>query len=235
MCGRFVSTSSAAEIASLFDAVVTAVDVPANFNLAPTSNIYAIVRRGAQSYVENFSWGLVPTWAKDRSRAASLINARCETVTEKPSFRGLVKSRRCVIPLTGYYEWKPVAESAGAGARIIKQPYYFTPVDSPIFAAAGLWTTWREPESAADAPELHTCVLITTEANETVAAVHNRMPVLLNEAGVSAWLRPGDADLDLLRSAPNDSLSYVMVDKSVNSTRNHGPQLILPVRGAEQP
>lgn len=234
MCGRFVSTSSAAEIASLFDAVVAAVDVPANFNLAPTSNIYGIVRRDTQSYVENFSWGLVPAWAKDRSRAASLINARCETITEKPSFRGLIKSRRCVIPITGYYEWMPVADGAGSGARVIKQPYYFTPVDRPIFAAAGLWTTWKEPGSAADAPELHTCVLITTEANETVAAVHNRMPVLLNEVGVSAWLRPGDADLNLLRSAPNNSLSYVMVDKSVNSTRNHGPQLIQPVRGVEQ-
>ncbi len=232
MCGRFVSTSSAAEIATLFDAVVAAVDVPANFNLAPTSTIYGIVQRADARYVENFSWGLVPSWAKDSSRAASLINARRETITEKPSFRSLVRSRRCVIPMRGYYEWMPVAKNTESGAKIIKQPFYFTPVGSQIFAAAGLWTTWKEPGSAPGAPELHSCVLITTDANETVAAVHNRMPVLLDEVGVSAWLRPGDPDLKLLRSAANHSLSCVMVDTAVNSTRNRGPQLIAPIRSA---
>ena len=232
MCGRFVSTSSAAEIATLFDAVIAAVDVPPNFNLAPTANVYGVVQRDDVRYVENFSWGLVPAWAKDRSRAASLINARSETITEKPSFRSLVKSRRCVIPLAGYYEWMPVAKGEEPGAKAFKQPFYFTPIGSQIFAAAGLWTTWKEPGSAPDALELHSCVLITTEANETVAEVHNRMPVLLNEDGVGAWLKPGDADLELLRSAPNDSLSCVMVDTAVNSTRNRGPQLIAPIRGS---
>ncbi len=232
MCGRFVSTSSAAEIAALFDAVVAAVDVPPNFNLAPTSTIYGVVQRADARYVENFSWGLVPSWAKDRSRAASLINARRETITEKPSFRSLVKSRRCVIPLAGYFEWMPVIKGAESGAKIIMQPYYFTPVGSALFAAAGLWTTWKELGSAPDAPELHSCVLITTDANETVAAVHNRMPVLLSDVGVGAWLRPGEPDLELLRSAANHSLSCVMVDTAVNNTRNRGPQLIAPVRGA---
>jgi len=234
MCGRFVSTSSAAEIATLFDAVVAADDVPPNYNLAPTTTIYGIVQRADIRYVENFSWGLVPSWAKDRSRASSLINARRETISEKPSFRSLVNSRRCVIPLTGYYEWMPVDGNSESGAKIIKQPFYFTPVGSQMFAAAGLWTTWKEPGSAPDAPELHSCVLITTDANETVAAVHNRMPVLMNDVGVSAWLRPGDADLELLRSAANNSLSCVMVDTAVNNTRNRGPQLIAPIRDAER-
>ena len=155
MCGRFVSTSSAAEIATLFDAVVTAVDVPVNYNLAPTTTVYGVVQRDEVRFVENFSWGLVPSWAKDRSRAASLINARCETISEKPSFRNLVKTRRCVIPLTGYYEWKSVAKSEESGAKVIKQLYYFTPIGSPLFAAAGLWTTWKEPGSAPEVPELH--------------------------------------------------------------------------------
>lgn len=234
MCGRFVSTSSAAEIATLFDAVVAAVDVPPNFNLAPTTTVYGVVQRDDVRYVENFSWGLVPSWANDRSRAASLINARCETITERPSFRSLVKSRRCIIPMSGYYEWMPVAKSEETGPKIIKQPFYFTPVGSPIFAAAGLWTTWKEPGSVPEAPELHSCVLITTDANETVAAVHNRMPVLLNDVGVGAWLKPGEADLELLRSAENQSLSFVMVDTAVNSTRNRGPHLIAPIKGAER-
>lgn len=233
MCGRFVSTSSAAEIAELFGAMVAAVDVPPNFNLAPTTNVYGVVQRDDDRYVENFSWGLVPSWAKDRSRAASLINARRETITEKPSFRSLVNSRRCVIPLDGYFEWMAVAKSEDPGAKIIKQPFYFTPIGGQIFAAAGLWTTWKEPGSAPNAPELHTCVLITTDANEKVAKVHNRMPVLLDEVGVGAWLKPGDADLELLHSAPNNALSYVMVDTAVNSTRNRGPQLIAPVKGEE--
>lgn len=230
MCGRFVSTSSASEIAELFEAVNTAADVPLNFNLAPTSNIYGVIVRDGQRYVENFSWGLVPSWAKDRTRAASLINARCETVTEKPSFKGLVKTRRCVIPMTGYYEWMQVAAGQPGSAKTIKQPYYFTPIGSKVFFAAGLWTSWREPGAMVGAPELHSCVLITTEANETVAQIHNRMPVLLSSDGVASWLRPGDADLTLLCGAPNDRLKFVKVDVAVNSSRNNGAHLIEPLK-----
>ncbi|MEO8363697.1 MAG: SOS response-associated peptidase family protein, partial [Ilumatobacteraceae bacterium] len=102
MCGRFVSTSSAAELSEAFDALVRAVDVPPNYNVAPTATIYGVVNRDDERLVENFSWGLVPVWAKDRTRAASLINARSETIAEKASFRGLLKRHRCVIPLTGY-------------------------------------------------------------------------------------------------------------------------------------
>lgn len=228
MCGRFVSTSSASEIAEAFDALVQAVDLAPNFNIAPTAIIYGVVGREKQRVVENFSWGLVPVWAKDRSRASSLINARSETIAEKPSFRGLLKHHRCVIPLTGYYEWKAV-EVPGR-AKVLKQPYYFTPTQSTLFAVAGLWTTWREPESRPDAPVLHSCVLITTDANDTVGAVHNRMPVLLDEDGVDQWLGDDDlAPLHLLQSAPNDFLSVVKVSTAVNSTRNRGPQLITEI------
>lgn len=225
MCGRFVSTSSASEVADAFAALVRAVDVPPNYNIAPTATIYGVVSREKQRFVENFSWGLVPVWAKDRSRAASLINARSETVAEKPSFRGLLTHYRCVIPLTGYYEWKPV--EIPESAKVIKQPYYFTPNHSTLLAVAGLWTTWHDPATPVDAPLLHSCVLITTEANDTVATVHNRMPVLLDDDGVDEWLTNSDlAPLHLLRPAPNDVVSGVKVDIAVNSTRNRGPQLI---------
>lgn len=225
MCGRFVSTSSAVEIAEAFGALVRAVDLAPNYNIAPTATIYGVVGRDKQRYVENFSWGLVPVWAKDRSRASSLINARSETITEKPSFRGLLNRYRCVVPLTGYYEWKPV-EVAGV-TKAIKQPYYFAPTHSALFAVAGLWTTWHDPAAPVDASVLHSCVLITTEANDVVSTVHNRMPVLLDDDGIEEWI--GDADLaplHLLRPAPNDVLFAVKVTTAVNSTSNRGSRLI---------
>ncbi|MHB1130725.1 MAG: SOS response-associated peptidase, partial [Ilumatobacteraceae bacterium] len=196
-----------------------------NYNIAPTATIYGVVGRDQQRYVENFSWGLVPVWSKDRSRASSLINARSETITEKPSFRGLLNRYRCVVPLTGYYEWKSV-EVAGS-TKAIKQPYYFRPTQSALFAVAGLWTTWRQPGLSPDAPVLHSCVLITTSANDTASTVHDRMPVLLDEDGVDEWITDDDvAPLHLLRPAPNEALSVVKVSTTVNSTRNQGPQLI---------
>jgi len=228
MCGRFVSTSSAADVAEAFEAMVRAVDVVPNYNVAPTATIYGVVNSESQRFVENFSWGLVPVWAKDRSRASSLINARSETIEEKPSFRGLLKRHRCVVPLTGYYEWTSV-EIPGV-AKGLKQPYYFTPTQSKLFAVAGLWSTWREPGSPQDAPVLHSCVLITTDANKTVAAIHNRMPVLLDRDGIGEWISDDElAPLHLLRPAANDILSAVKVGTAVNSTRNRGPQLIDPI------
>ena len=230
MCGRFVSTSSAADVAEAFEAMVRAVDVAPNYNIAPTATIYGIVNSENQRFVENFSWGLVPVWAKDRSRASSLINARSETIAEKPSFRGLLKRHRCVVPLTGYYEWMSV-EVPGV-AKALKQPYYFTPAKSTLFAVAGLWTTWREPGSPEDAPVLHSCVLITTDANTTVSAIHNRMPVLLDRDGIDEWISDDElAPLHLLRPAANDVLWSVKVGTAVNSTRNRGPQLIEPIDG----
>lgn len=225
MCGRFVSTSSAADVGLAFEALVRAVDVAPNYNIAPTATIYGVVSDEKQRVVENFTWGLVPVWAKDRARASSLINARSETLAEKPSFRNLLKRHRCVVPLTGYYEWMSV-EIAGA-PKTIKQPYYFAPTQTPLFAVAGLWTTWREPGSPEDAPVLHSCVLITTEANKTVAAIHNRMPVLLDRDGIDEWISGEEqAPLHLLRPAANNVLSAVKVGTAVNSTRNRGPQLI---------
>jgi putative SOS response-associated peptidase YedK len=225
MCGRFVSTSSAADVAEAFDAMVRAADIAPNYNVAPTATIYGVVSLETQLYVENFSWGLVPVWAKDRSRASSLINARSETITEKPSFRGLLKRHRVVVPLTGYYEWKSVEVSGEAKA--FKQPYYFTPAQSELFAVAGLWTTWHEPGSPENAPLLHSCVLITTSANDVVATVHNRMPVLLDRDGIDEWINENEvAPLHILKPAANDFLSAVKVGTAVNSTRNRGPQLI---------
>lgn len=225
MCGRFVSTSSASDVAEAFDAMARAVDLVPNYNIAPTTTIYGVVRRDEGRVVENFSWGLVPVWAKNRSRASSLINARSETIAERPSFRGLLKGHRCVVPLTGYFEWKSV--DVPGTSKVVKQPYYFAPTTSSLFAVAGLWTTWREPESPPDAPVLHSFVLITTDANETAGRVHNRMLVLLDSDGIDEWISDDDrAPLYLLRPAPDDFLSAIKVDTAVNSTRNRGPQLI---------
>lgn len=225
MCGRFVSTSSAAEVSEAFDALVRAIDVPPNYNVAPTATIYGVVNRDNERLVENFSWGLVPVWAKDRTRAASLINARSETIAEKASFRGLLKRHRCVVPLTGYYEWKPI--EASKSTKAYKQPFYFTPTQGELFSVAGLWTTWKEPGSAPDEPVLHSCVLITTDANKTAGAIHNRMPVLLDSDGVDEWISDDEvAPLHLLKPAANKFLKVIKVGTAVNSTRNRGPQLI---------
>jgi putative SOS response-associated peptidase YedK len=179
------------------------------------------------------SWGLVPSWAKDVSRAASLINARSESVAEKPSFRNLTSRHRCVMPMNAYYEWKPMK----VAGKAMKQPFAFFPgKDSAYdhdshFAVASLWSTWRDGEGN----ELTTCVALTTEANDRVSQVHNRMPVLLTKDGVAQWLSDDVvAPLHLANGIPDDAVEYLAVSTDVNNARNHGPQLLEPITLAEE-
>ena len=179
------------------------------------------------------SWGLVPVWAKDASRAASLINARSESVTEKPSFRNLVSRHRCVMPMNAYYEWKPMK----VAGKAMKQPFAFFPgQDSEYdheshFAVASLWSTWRD----GDGKELTTCVALTTEANERVSQVHNRMPVLLTKDGITQWLSDDVVvPLHLANGIPDDAVQFFAVSTDVNNASNHGPQLLDPIMLAEE-
>ena len=225
MCGRYVRKTGAREIASAFDAVLEANELSQNFNISPTSDVYVIRNDSDRRSLTAMSWGLVPVWAKDISRAASLINARSESVAEKPSFRNLLSRHRAVMPMDAYYEWKPMMRSG----KEIKQPFVFKTQSGSsychngMFAVASLWSTWR----SGDGGELTTCVALTTEANERVSEVHNRMPVLLTVDGIREWLDVSlPAPLHLAQGIPSEAVVYHPVSTDVNNARNHGEHLM---------
>ena len=233
MCGRYVRKTGAQEIAHAFAAIDGGVRISQNFNISPTSDVFVLRSYSHAVRLDVMSWGLVPVWAKDVSRAASLINARSESVAEKPSFRNLISRHRCVMPMNAYYEWKPMK----VAGKAMKQPFAFIPgKDSGYdheshFAVASLWSTWRDGEGK----ELTTCVALTTEANQRVSQVHNRMPVLLTKDGVKQWLSEEVvAPLHLARGIPDDAVEYFPVSTDVNNARNHGLQLLNPVTLEEE-
>ena len=238
MCGRFVSTNSADKIAQYFGASFEAEPLPPNFNVAPTSDVLAVVASspaGALDVtlaVRPFHWGLVPIWAKDTKIASTMINARAETIAEKPAFKAVFRKTRCIIPMDGFYEWKttPGAVVLGPKGKPIKQPMFIHRVDGEPLAVAGVWTMWRDKAAPADSSWLHTCSIITTEANDTMAPVHNRMPVILPAAAWKRWLDPANADVEGLRKllvpAPNTLLTMHPVSTDVNSVRNNGEHLL---------
>jgi putative SOS response-associated peptidase YedK len=162
-------------------------------------------------------WGLIPSWAKDASIGNKLANARAETVAEKPAFRSAFKRRRCLIPASGFYEWKPVAGR--------KQPYYIRPADDGLFAFAGLYEVWSSPEGL-----LHTCTVLTTDANALMREIHNRMPVIVAPEDYRRWLDPGNttgAGLGkLLAPYPAEHMLAYPVSTRVNNARNEDPALI---------
>ena len=233
MCGRYVRKTGAQEIAHAFAAIENGASLSQNFNISPTSDVFVLRSYSDAVRLDVMSWGLVPVWAKDVSRAASLINARSESVAEKPSFRNLISRHRCVMPMNAYYEWKPMK----VAGKAMKQPFAFTPgKDSEYdheshFAVASLWSTWRDGEGK----ELTTCVALTTEANQRVSQVHNRMPVLLTKDGVKQWLSEEVvAPLHLAHGIPDDAVEYFPVSTDVNNARNHGLQLLNPVTLEEE-
>ena len=233
MCGRYVRKTGALEIAHAFSAVDSGQHLALNFNISPTSDVFALRANGGEVRLDVMSWGLVPSWAKDVSRAASLINARSESVAEKPSFRNLISRHRCVMPMNAYYEWKPMK----VAGKAMKQPFAFFPGKNSAydheshFAVASLWSIWRDGEGS----ELTTCVALTTEANDRVSQVHNRMPVLLTKDGVAQWLSNDVvAPLHLANGIPDDAIQFSAVSTEVNNARNHGPQLLEPITLAEE-
>jgi putative SOS response-associated peptidase YedK len=243
MCGRFVATTAPQQLAMLFDAVLgDELDaarpdvhgprdaVPArlfspNYNVAPTTQVTTLVMESRRT-LRRAHWGLLPAWSKDRSRASSMINARRETLAEKPSFRPLLAAHRCALPVDGYYEWR--TKGVDPKAKYPKQPYFIRSPDSAPFALAALWTLWRDPER--DGAAVRSCAIITTSPNETLGAIHDRMPCVLDGADLDEWLSEGEAPLDLLRAAPEERLVAHTVSTDVNSVRNKGAQLIEPVR-----
>jgi putative SOS response-associated peptidase YedK len=212
MCGRATYKLTWEEIVALYR--LTLGPAPHNFqprfNVCPTTTIDAIVAEDGKRELIRARWGLVPGWWKKPLKELKLatFNARAETVEEKPMFRSAFKRKRCLIPVSGYYEWQ---DTPGG-----KQPWYFTARDgSPALSIAGLWDEWTNPETG---KPLKSCTMIITEPNEFVAEVHDRMPVLLTEQQFDPWLS-GEAGVESLKPAPNNFLQKWPVSKRVNSSR----------------
>lgn len=222
MCGRFAFFSAHEAVARLFG-VPDAPAIEPRWNIAPTQYVPVVrtdnagVRRLAMLY-----WGLVPSWAKEKAIGARMINARSETAREKPSFRAAYRKRRCLVLASGYYEWQKLP----AG----KQPWFITQVGGEPFGMAGLWETWVEKPGE---PPLESCTILTSAPSETLARIHDRMPVILGAADHARWLDPrlddGDAVDALLREHARAHMQASPVSRRVNNARNEGEQLVEPV------
>ncbi len=241
MCGRFAVTTDPALLAEKIKAIDEATSTqtaPApNYNVAPTTTIATVVTRHSEPddnptrRVRLMRWGLVPPWAKagangaPESKGPSLINARAEKVTTSPAFRSSAKSRRCLVPMDGYYEWR-----ATPGEKIPKTPFYIHRCDGDMLFMAGLWSVWRDPKDQHGPAPLLSCTIVTTDAVGVLAEVHDRMPLVLPEHDWDRWLDPDlPADLELLSNAPDvREIELREISTLVNNVRNNGPQLIEP-------
>lgn len=226
MCGRFVSASPPDEIAAYFDASLADEQlIEPSWNVAPTDDVYAVTAAAAERRLETFHWGLVPMWAESPGVGSRMINARAETVATRNAFRPALESRRCLVPADGYFEWQAVP------GRPKKQPMFIHRRDGHLLAFAGLWERWRD-RSQPDAPLLHSCTVITSAANDAMAAVHDRMPVILDPDAWATWL-DADAEIDelltLLVPARDDVLDLRPVGPDVGNVKNNGAHLIDPV------
>lgn len=225
MCGRFALLSPGETLLATFEVETTPLDLAQlgpRYNVAPTQPVLAVRTAGphAQKELTFFRWGLVPSWAQDLKMGARMINARSETVAEKPAFRAAFKRRRCLIPADGFYEWQK------QNGR--KQPMFIHLTDQRPFAFAGLWETWQSP----DGGELETCTILTTTPNELMEPIHNRMPVILSPEDYDEWLHPGTSPqtgLHLLRPFPAGQMAAYPVSPHVNSPANDDPACIAPL------
>ena len=227
MCGRFTLRTPAHRLAQAFG-VDTLPNLRPRYNIAPTQDIVAVRRTDDRRDLAMLRWGLIPGWAKDATIGSRLINARAETVAEKPSFRAAFRQRRCLIAADGFYEW----QKAGDGP---KQPYFIRLKSDEPFAFAGLWERWRDPAGET----VESCTLITTEANETLAPIHPRMPVILPTDAYDGWLDHAvdgaEALLDLLRPYPGGEMIAVPITRRVNNVRNDDAACIEPAAVDKRP
>jgi putative SOS response-associated peptidase YedK len=240
MCGRYASTRDPGDLVDEFEIEQVADDlepIGANYNVAPTNSVYAVVERLPRNddgkvleqadgvrQLRVVTWGLVPSWAKDPKTGYKMINARMESVAEKPAFRRAFAARRCLIPADGYYEWY--------GEKGSKQPYFIQPRDGSILAMAGLYEFWRDDKRPKDDPLawLVTCAVITTTAEDELGHIHDRMPMFVERDRYSTWLDPHVDDPDELRAllvpASPGRLEAYPVSTLVNGVENNGPELL---------
>lgn len=223
MCGRFTLHHTAEEIAERFEAEVGPLLEP-RYNIAPSQPVTVVTQNGARELAQ-YQWGLIPSWAKDPKIGGRMINARAETLAEKPAYRTALARRRCLIPADGFYEWKEADNPVEGG----KTPMHFRRRDGALFAFAGLWDEWHAP----DGTPLRSCTIITGTPNPLVAPVHDRMPIILRPENEGAWLDAGlrepDALLSLLAPYPADVMEVYAVSRQVNTPSVDVPECIEPL------
>jgi putative SOS response-associated peptidase YedK len=216
MCGRFTSRKpEKIKIDGIHSSDLEG--AKPRYNIAPSQQILSVIQTGDGRHALYLTWGLIPSWSKE---GKGIINARSETLTEKPSFRDSFKRRRCLVPADGFYEWKKEGKT--------KQPYYFQMKDESVFSFAGIWDTWKN-----DGKEIISCAIITTTPNELSSSVHNRMPVILHPGDFDIWLGSEiktDALSDLLKPFPDEYMKGYAVDTNVNSPSVDNPQLVEKLR-----
>jgi putative SOS response-associated peptidase YedK len=246
MCGRYAASANPDDLVEEFEAVVRPEESLApDYNVAPTKKVYAVMDRRPRGEPDAeprrelavVTWGLVPSWAKDPSIGSRMINARMETVAEKPAFRRAFAKRRCLLPADGYYEWyTPSDGPKGKNGKPLKQPFFIHPADGGILAMAGLYELWRDPTRADDDPLAWrmTTTVLTTTAEDAVGMIHDRMPLFVERDRWHDWLDPtldgttSDLSSLLVPAAPGRLDAYP-VSTAVNAVRNNGPELIEPL------
>ena len=220
MCGRFTSLLSPELLTVIYEIFAPEKVIP-RYNIAPTQEVQ-VVREAVDGsrILSNVRWGLVPHWAKDTSSGSKMINARSETVHEKPSFRLAIKTRRCIVPASGFFEWAMTPNG--------KIPHYITTQDGSPFSFAGIWENWKTH----DGNSLETCSILTTEANSLMKSIHDRMPVILHRGKFDRWLDPEETDplhlQHFYKPYPSELMQLWPVSTLVNSSRNDNPACILP-------
>lgn len=222
MCGRYTLTTTIARLVGLFD-LSNLPNLPARYNIAPTQEVAAVRLEDGKRRLVFLRLGLIPSWAKDARIAATMINARAETIAEKPAFRGAFRRRRCLVLADGFYEWRAEGKS--------KQAYRITLADGDAFAFAGLWEMWRKP----DGEDVASCTIVTCAANELISALHDRMPVILPPEAIEAWLDPKSEPAGLqalLRPYAAKAMTYYPVSTRVNNVRNDDADCIAPLASA---
>jgi putative SOS response-associated peptidase YedK len=252
MCGRYASSRRPEDLVEEFDIVESRIPdvLEADYNVAPTKEVYAVVERPpsreegdagvpAVRQLRALTWGLIPSWAKDPKIGNRMINARMETVAEKPAYRRAFERRRAILPADGYYEWYETQQKTKAG-KPRKQPYFIRPKDGGVLAMAGLYEIWRDPTKAEDDPDrfLWTCTVITARAEDSLGHIHDRMPLMLTPDKYDAWLDPRRSEreelLGLLEPAAPGLLEAFPVSTLVSNVRNNGPELVEPIPAEDE-
>jgi putative SOS response-associated peptidase YedK len=271
MCGRYATTRARQELLDEFQVQLDAVDgdIQPDYNVAPTKQVPVVLNRrpkdapeeaAAVRQLRTVRWGLVPSWAKDLSIGSRMINARFETVHEKPSYRRAFARRRCLLPADGYFEWytlqdqgespDPAEGEKKAKKKPQKQPYFIRPNDGAVMAMAGLYELWKSPEGGSGGSGgsssqvgpgewVWTCTVITTDAPDDLGRIHDRMPMIVEPDRWDAWLDPALTETEQVRSLLVPAMAGTMdaypVSKAVNNVRNNGPELIEPALSGDSP
>ena len=222
MCGRFSLTADPNQLRAMFPWLIFPEKMQPRYNVAPSQPV-AVVPNDGKNSVDFFLWGLIPFWSKDPNASNRMINARAETLTEKPTFKNAFKYRRCLILADGFYEWKSEPD------RKSKTPMYIKLKNGHPFAFAGLWDIWR----SSDGSEIPTCTIITTEPNELMMNIHNRMPVILHEKHYPQWLETNEPDQkslqELLQPYPSNEMVAFQISRSINNPANDSAEVIKPI------